>query len=97
MGDLLNLDRALTPSGRSRLRGGTHAKRYAALLGTGPESETRSTCEHLVWKHLSKVYRKCELMRPYWKGEKGTGVLASAPACRNWKPLSDPRMAGDAK
>lgn len=85
MGDLFNLDRALTPSERRQLRGGTQAKGYAAMPGTGPVGETCGSCDHLVRKRLAKVYRKCGLMERHWTGGKGTDVLATAPACRNWQ------------
>jgi len=87
MGDLLNLDRALRPSERRRLRGGTQAKGYAAMPGTGPKGETCGSCDHLVRKRLAKVYRKCGLMERHWTGGKGTDVLTTAPACRNWKAI----------
>ena len=87
MGDLFNLDRALTPSERRHLRGGTQAKGYAAMPGTGPEGETCGSCDHLVRKRLARVYRKCGLMEHHWTGGKGTDVLTNAPACRNWKMI----------
>ncbi|OHV15917.1 hypothetical protein BK022_15730 [Methylorubrum extorquens] len=90
MGDLFNLDRALTPGERRQLRRGTQAKGYAAMPGTGPKDETCGSCDHLVRKRLAKVYRKCGLMRAHWTGGKATDVLASAPACRNWKSLDAP-------
>lgn len=90
MGDLFNLDRALTPSERRRLRGGPQAKSYAGKPGTGPEGETCGSCGHLIRKHLAKVYRKCGLMERHWTGGKGTDVLATAPACRNWTAITEP-------
>ena len=89
MGDLFNLDRALTPSERRRLRGGTQAKGYAAMPGTGPKGETCGSCDHLVRKRLAKVYRKCGLMERHWTGGKGTDVLTTAPACRNWTAIEE--------
>lgn len=79
------------------MRGGTQAKGYAAMPGTGPKGETARSCHHLVRKSLARVYRKFGLMRPFWTGGKGTDVLASAPACRNWKSPSDPTTTGRAK
>jgi len=87
MGDLFDLDRVLTPSERRHLRGGTQPNGYAARPGTGPKSETCRTCQHLIRVCRAKTYRKCELMRAHWTGGKGTDVLASAPACRNWKAI----------
>lgn len=90
MGDLFNLDRALTPAERRRLKGGPQAKGYAAMPGTGPAGETCGSCGHLVRKHLAKVYRKCGLMHAHWTGGKGTDVLATAPSCRNWTAIPTP-------
>ncbi|MBB2959907.1 hypothetical protein [Methylobacterium sp. R2-1] len=95
MADLFNLERALTPSERRHLRGGTQAKGYAAMPGTGPKGETCGSCDHLVRKRLAKVYRKCGLMERHWTGGKGTDVLTTAPACRNWKaPASRKDLSG---
>lgn len=88
--DLFRAEHALTPAERRRLKGGPQAKGYAAQPGTGPAGETCGSCDHLVRKSLAKVYRKCGLMRAHWTGGKATDVLASAPACRNWKPLDAP-------
>ncbi|MCG5245305.1 hypothetical protein [Methylorubrum extorquens] len=82
MGDLFNLDCALTPGERRHLRGGIQAKGYAAMPGTGPKGET---CAHLVRKCLAEVYRKCALMERHWTGGKGPNVLTTALACRKWK------------
>ena len=95
--DLFLAEHAVTPAERRRLKGGPQAKGYAAQPGSGPAGETCRSCSHLVRKHLAKTYRKCGLMRLYWTGGKGTDVLASAPACRNWKSLSDSRTTGGAK
>ena len=87
MSDLVNLDRALTPSALSHLRGGTQAKGYAAMPGTGPKGETCGSCDHLVRKRLARVHRKCGLMERHWTGGEGTDVLTTAPACRSWKVI----------
>ncbi|MCP1538995.1 hypothetical protein [Methylorubrum extorquens] len=91
MGDLLNLDRALTPSERRRVRGGMQPNGYAAMPSTGPKGETCSSCDYLVRKRLAKVYRKSGRMERHWTGGKGTDVITTAPACRNWTaPESTP-------
>lgn len=85
--DLFNLNRALTPQERKRLRAGTTPKGYAALPGTGPAGETCGSCGHLARRQMARVYLKCELMRAQWTGGAGTDVRAGSPACRRWQAI----------
>lgn len=83
--DLFNLDRALTPAERRRLRGGQPPKGYAAPPGSGPTGETCKSCLHLVRREKAKTYLKCGLMQQGWTGGAGTDVRASSPACSRWE------------
>lgn len=84
--DLFNLDRALTPAERRRLRGGRPPKGYAAPPGSGPAGETCKTCHHLVRREKARTYLKCALMERGWTNGAGTDVRASSPACSRWEP-----------
>ncbi|MBE7204819.1 MAG: hypothetical protein INR70_44445 [Parafilimonas terrae] len=88
--DLFNLDRALTPQERKRLRAGTTPKGYAALPGTGPAGETCASCGHLVRRQMARVYLKCGLMRRGWTGGIASDVRAKAPACSRWATPASP-------
>ena len=81
--DLFNLDRALTPDERKRLRARDTAKGYAAIPGTGPAGETCGSCAHLVRKEMAKVYRKCGLMQAHWTGGAGSVLYGAANALHN--------------
>lgn len=89
--DLFNLDRALTPEERKRLRAGTTAKGYAALPGSGPAGETCGSCAHVVRRRLARTYLKCGLMRRGWTGGTASDVRKSAPACSRWAK-ADPEV-----
>ncbi|SDA13121.1 hypothetical protein SAMN02799622_00915 [Methylobacterium sp. UNC378MF] len=82
--DLFNLDRALTPQERKRLKAGTTPKGYAALPGTGPAGETCGSCAHVVRRQMARVYLKCGLMRRGWTAGIASDVRAKAPACSRW-------------
>jgi len=70
---------------------------YAAMPGTGPESETCGSCRWRVYKTMGNRYQKCFLMKRHWTGGSGTDIKARSPSCREWekmpqgrkKPLSD--------
>ena len=87
MADLFNLDRALTPAERRRLRGRstTQPRGYAAPPGSGPTGETCKSCRHLFRNILSKTYLKCDLMRSGWTGGAASDVRAGSPACSRWE------------
>lgn len=88
--DLFNLDRALTPQERKRLRAATTPKGYAALPGTGPAGETCGSCVHLARRRMARVYLKCGLMERGWTGGAATDVRAKAPACSRWAATGTP-------
>ena len=79
------LERAMTPKERRKLRGPVKKRGHAALPGTGPVGETCGTCEHLESKRMAKAYLKCGLMVNYWTGGPGTDVRAKDAACRRWE------------
>jgi hypothetical protein len=83
--DLFDLDRALTPAERRRLRGSRPPKGYAAPPGSGPAGETCKSCQHLVRREKARTYLKCGLMERGWTGGAGTDVRASSPACSRWE------------
>lgn len=57
---------------------------YAAAPGTGPAGETCKSCAHYSGHRMSKIYRKCGLMRAFWTGGPGTDIKAKSPACKHW-------------
>lgn len=87
LAELLNLDRAMMPAERKRLRGARTPKGYPALPGTGPAGQTCASCHHLVRKQMANTYLKCELMRAHWTGGGATDVRAGSPACRRWQMI----------
>ncbi len=85
-GDLFNLDRALTPAERKKLKRSTPVARgHAWAPGTGPEGETCGTCRHLCRREMAKTYLKCGLMKSRWTGGKGSDVRAKDAACKRWE------------
>lgn len=73
------------PVANSDKRKPTKPNGYAAPPGTGPAGETCKTCEHYSGRRLSKIYRKCGLVRERWTGGPGTDIFARSPACRYWE------------
>lgn len=86
--DLFNLDRAMTPQERKRLRAGTTPKGYAALPGSGPAGETCGSCEHLVRRRMARTYLKFGLMQRGWTRGSASDVQARSPACSRWQQLA---------
>ncbi len=75
-----------------RVEWGPHGERSrtsAALPGSGPSGESCGSCGHLVRREMARVYLKCGLMRAHWTRGPGSDIRARAPACRNWKMLSE--------
>lgn len=60
------------------------ANGYAAPPGTGPATETCSTCVHCRFKQLANGTRffKCGRMIATWDRSRTTDVLLKSPACR---------------
>lgn len=59
---------------------------HAWQPGSGPDGETCKTCKHYATRRMSKVYRKCALVRDQWTSGSGTDIKASDPACKKWEP-----------
>lgn len=83
--DLFNIDRALTPAERKKLKRRSPVPRgHAWTPGTGPEGETCGTCRHIYRRELSKTYLKCGLNSAKWTGGHGTDIRAREAACKFW-------------
>lgn len=80
----------LTPEQRRKLKPpcGKGARGHVAPPGTGPEGETCGSCEHLVRKHMAKVYLKCGLNQAKWTGGGKSDVRARDHACSKWEKAS---------
>lgn len=89
--DLMNLDRALTPEERRRLkrygqgdppRRQTHSKARPTAL-PGPD-EWCASCAHLdSHKTYRKTFYKCGLVN--WTHGAATDIRKSDPACAKWE------------
>ena len=67
-------------------------KGYAAQPGTGPAGETCGSCRHKSRHEMANVWYKCELMRPYWTGGRGTDISTRSPACRRWEKPEEEKL-----
>jgi hypothetical protein len=68
----------------------TKPKGYVAPPGSGPESETCGSCEHIVrCVRGRKRWHKCGLNVDRWTHGRGSDVLARTPACREWEKEDD--------
>lgn len=85
MTDLFGLGIPLPKEKVKGKRGTPTPHGHAARPGSGPEGECCGTCQHLYRNRMAKTYLKCELMRRFWTGGRGSDVRAKDPACRNWQ------------
>lgn len=82
---------AMTPAERRKMtRREPVPKGYATVPGTGPAGETCGSCGHHVERQYAKIYHKCELMRAFWTGGRGSDILVRSPACAKWEKIDEP-------
>jgi hypothetical protein len=72
-----------------------HGPLTPAPLGSGPKGETCRTCEYSVYRQMSKAYWKCEKMRYYWTGGKGSDIRLKWLACQIWTKVKDESASKD--
>lgn len=61
---------------------------YAAPPGTGPSTESCSTCAHCHFRELrgsAHRFYKCGRMIAQWDRTRVTDILLKSPACRLWE------------
>jgi hypothetical protein len=64
------------------------ANGYAAPPGTGPTTESCSTCTHCRYRELrgsATRFYKCGQMTAQWDRSRETDILLRSPACRLWE------------
>lgn len=88
MSDLFDMDRALTPAERKKLRRDPEPKGHAWTPGTGPHGETCKTCAHIERLQYAKVYLKCGKNRANWTSGRRTDIRAGDPACKFWEKVT---------